>query len=112
MRLRNQRKPSSVRASKMCEKTWVQFQIDDAYVPEPAQILMELHGKDALFGKIIDVSDAESQDRAFAVVEVDGLSRPIVVAMKDLKEIVDERMHELREDLRQPNSGGETESPK
>ena len=96
----------------MCEKTWVQFQIDDAYLPEPAQILMELHGKDALFGQIIDVSETESDERAFAVVEVDGLSRPIVVAIKNLKEIVDEQRHELREELRQPNVGGQTESPK
>jgi hypothetical protein len=66
---------------------WVQFRIDDAYVPEPAQILMELHGKDVLQGKIIDVSDSGSQDEAFAVVEVDGLSQPVVVAMKHLKGI-------------------------
>jgi hypothetical protein len=66
---------------------WVQFRINDVYVPEPAQILMELHGKDVLRGEIIDVSDSENQDEPFAVVEVEGLSQPVVVAMKHLQEI-------------------------
>lgn len=65
----------------------VQFRINDAYVPEPAQILMELHGKDLLQGKLVDVSDSGSQDDAFAVVEVEGLSQPVVVAMKNIKEV-------------------------
>jgi hypothetical protein len=66
---------------------WVQFRIKDVYIPDPAQILMELHGKDELLGRVIDVSASEIQDEAFAVVEVEGLSRPVVVAMKHLKEI-------------------------
>jgi hypothetical protein len=66
---------------------WVQFRVDDAYVPEPGQILMELHGKDLLQGKLVDVSDSGSQDEAFAVVEVEGLSQPVVVAMKHVKKI-------------------------
>jgi hypothetical protein len=66
---------------------WVQFRIDDVYVPEPVQILMELHGKELLQGKIIDVSNADSPEEAFAVVEVEGLSQPVVVPMKHIKEM-------------------------
>lgn len=66
---------------------WIQFRIDDAYVPEPAQILAELHGKDVLQGKLIDVSNSDRQNEAFAVVEVEGLSQPVVVAVKHIKEI-------------------------
>ena len=66
---------------------WVQFRIEDAYVPEPAQILMKLHGKDMLQGKLIDISDSGTQHEAFAVVEVEGLSQPVVVAMKNVREI-------------------------
>jgi len=66
---------------------WVQFRIDDAYVPEPAQILMELHAQDTLLGKLVDVSDSEAADGGFAVVEVKGLSQPVVVAMKHIREI-------------------------
>jgi hypothetical protein len=65
----------------------VQFRISDVYVPEPAQILIELHGKDVLHGRIIDVSDSETHGEAFAVVEVESLSQPVVVAMKHLTEI-------------------------
>ena len=64
---------------------WVQFRISDVFVPEPVQILMELHGKEILRGKIIDVSDADGQEEAFAVVEVEGLSQPVVVPMKHIK---------------------------
>jgi hypothetical protein len=66
---------------------WVQFRIDDVYVPEPAQILMELHANDMLRGKIIDVSSSETHGEAFAVVEVESLSQAVVVAMKHLTEI-------------------------
>jgi len=48
---------------------------------------MELHGKDLLQGKLIDVSDSGTQGDAFAVVEVEGLSQPVVVAMKNIKEV-------------------------
>jgi len=48
---------------------------------------MELHGKDELLGRVIDVSASENHAETFAVVEVDGLSRAVVVAMKHLKEI-------------------------
>ena len=66
--------------------SWVTFRIWDAYVPEPVQILMELHGKDQLQGKVIDVSDAGIQEEAFAVIEVQGLSQPVVVPVKNIRE--------------------------
>lgn len=66
---------------------WVQFRINDAYVPEPEQILADLHGADFLQGKLIDVSQSDSQAEAFGVVEVEGLSQPVVVAMKNIREI-------------------------
>jgi hypothetical protein len=78
------------RAKQNVPNPWVQFRIDDVYVPEPAQILMELHGKDILRGKIVDVSDSDIQHETFAVVEVEGLSQPVVVAMKHLQGICPE----------------------
>ena len=64
---------------------WVNFKIKDVYVPDPAQILLELHGDDLLQGKIIDVSDSGFQKNAFAVVEVEGLAQPLVVPMDRIK---------------------------
>lgn len=66
--------------------TCVIFRICDVYVPEPVQILMELHGKNQLKGKVIDVSDAGFQEEAYAVVEVEGLSQPVVVPVKHVRE--------------------------
>jgi hypothetical protein len=82
-----QKKSAPTRASKNVRNSWVNFRICDAYIPEPVQILMELYGKDQLRGKVIDVSDASSQAEAFAVVEVEGLSQPVVVPMKYIKGI-------------------------
>jgi hypothetical protein len=76
---------SSSQASKNVRNRWVTFRICDAYVPEPGQILSELHGKDQLEGKVIDVSDAGIQKEAFAVVEVQGLSQPVIVLMKHIE---------------------------
>jgi len=76
---------------------WVNFKIKHVCVPDPDQILMELywpnlraripeilmelHGDDLLQGKIIDASDSDCHENAFAVVEVEGLARPLVVPM-------------------------------
>ncbi len=57
----------------------VHFHIRDVYVPEPAQILAELHKKDLLRGTVVDLSDKGSEKGAFVVVEVEGLSNPVVV---------------------------------
>jgi hypothetical protein len=46
---------------------------------------MELHGRDQLEGKVIDVSDTGSQEEAFAVVEVQGLSQAVVVPVKHVR---------------------------
>jgi len=64
---------------------WVNFKIRDVYVPDPAEILMKLHGDDLLQGKIIDSSDSGFQQDAFAVVEVEGLAQPVVVPMNRIR---------------------------
>ena len=67
---------------------WVNFRISDVYVPDPSQILRELHGRDLLQGKIIDVSDSGAPQEAFAVVEVEGLAQPVVVPMNRIRDSV------------------------
>ena len=69
---------------------WVNFQINDIYIPDPYQILNQLHGSDLLQGKVIDVSDGGTQLEAFAVVEVDGLKQPVVVPMNRIKSSLSE----------------------
>jgi hypothetical protein len=46
---------------------------------------MELHGTDLLEGRVIDVSDSGGQEDPYAVVEVEGLSQPVIVAITHIK---------------------------
>jgi hypothetical protein len=66
---------------------YVSFHISDIYVPEPAEILEEMHGQDLLHGRIIDLSDSGAQRQAYAVVEVEALNRPVVVPVAKIVEI-------------------------
>ena len=54
-------------------------------MPDPAEILMKLHGDDLLQGKVIDSSDGGLQQDAFVVVEVEGLAQPVVVPMNRIR---------------------------
>ena len=54
-------------------------------MPDPAEILMKLHGDDLLQGKIIDASDSGFQQDAFVVVDVEGLAQPVVVPMDRIR---------------------------
>lgn len=64
---------------------WVHFKISDVYFPDAAKILGELHGEDLLQGKVLDVSDSGGEEGAFVVVEVEGLTEPVVVAVGRIK---------------------------
>ncbi len=75
--LNDARKPNDPRHELWNEE--VRFRIQDVYVPEPTQILADLHGEDMLQGRVIDLSDRGSEREAFAVVEVHGLTYAVVV---------------------------------
>jgi hypothetical protein len=63
---------------------WVQFKICDVYHPDPAIVLLDLHGNDLLTGKVIDLSDSGLQQDTFVVVEVEGLEEPVIVPTERL----------------------------
>lgn len=58
---------------------WVRFRVCDVYIPPPATLLVKLHGNDLLHGKVIDLSDDGVEKEGFAVVEVEGLTQPVIV---------------------------------
>lgn len=60
----------------------VQFQISDVYYPELAKILEELHGKDVLRGRVIDISEGGACGETFLVVAVEGLAESVVVPLR------------------------------
>lgn len=66
----------------------VHFRVCDVYHPDPAQVLMELHGHEVLLGKVIDLSDSWLPGESFVVVEVDGLEGAVIVPTERLLEIL------------------------
>ncbi len=72
-------------------ETWtgqrVEFLIRDIHLPEPATILLELHGGDPLCGNVIDVSDGETKGGGFLVVQCDRLRQPCVLAVERVHRI-------------------------
>jgi hypothetical protein len=64
----------------------VAFAVRDVYFPAPAAVLGQLHGNEVISGQIVDVSDSGRQQEAFAVVRVDGLEMPVVIAMERIRQ--------------------------
>lgn len=63
---------------------WVRFKIRDIHLPSPEAVLKDLHEDDVITGRIVDVSDNGLEREAFAVVNVDNLSKPVVVPVARL----------------------------
>ena len=60
----------------------VNFKICDVYIPDPREILVELYANDILQGRVLDLTDSGTDKRAFAVVEVEGIGRHVIVPME------------------------------
>jgi hypothetical protein len=67
---------------------WVSFRILDVYSPDPAKILIDLHGGDILQGKVIDLSDNGTEKEAFLVVEVEGIEQPVILPASRILDFV------------------------
>lgn len=63
----------------MTADRWVRFRFRDLYIPEPAEILFELHGDDTLEGRIVAISESNDPKGRFAVVEIAEWDRPVIV---------------------------------
>jgi hypothetical protein len=55
------------------------FRIRDVHIPEPEEVLDELYGAHLLQGRIVELCSVEEE--VFAVVRVEGVSRPLIVAV-------------------------------
>ena len=64
----------------------VAFAVKDVCFPAPASVLDQLHANDLLSGQIVGVSDSGSTADAFAVVRVDGLENPVVIAVERIQQ--------------------------
>jgi hypothetical protein len=63
----------------------VNFRVSDVYFPDPAEVLLALHGKDLLQGRVVDVSGGGAKDDQFVVVQVEGIQQPIIVSEREIK---------------------------
>jgi hypothetical protein len=59
----------------------IRFQICDIYLPEPQQILSALFGHKHLHGGVVDVIGGGETESTYAVVRVERLREPIVIAV-------------------------------
>ena len=49
---------------------------------------MDLHGRDVLQGKVIDLSHNATEKEAFLVVEVEGIEQPVIVPAGRILDLV------------------------
>ncbi|HXT31087.1 MAG TPA: hypothetical protein VN716_17445 [Vicinamibacterales bacterium] len=63
----------------------VAFAVKDVYFPAPTAVLGQLHGNEVISGQIVGVSDSGRHHEAFAVVRVDGLEAPVVIAIERIR---------------------------
>ena len=67
---------------------WVNFRIRDVYMPEPEELLKELHGDDVLQGRVVALSDNQMHDGCFAVIEVQGTRGPLIVPVTGIVSVL------------------------
>jgi len=67
---------------------WVHFRIRDIYHPDPAQVLIDLHGNDVLLGKVIELSDSGMQAEAFVVVEIEGIEPVVILPVERILKVL------------------------
>ena len=63
---------------------YVRFKICDIYLPDPQEVLRELHGNDLLEGCVVDLSDSGERREAFAVIKVAGIERLMIVPVEHI----------------------------
>jgi hypothetical protein len=65
----------------------VKFRKRDVFLPEPREVLLELHGDEFIKGKIVGFSDSGSMRQEFAIIEVTGLARPLMVRVQQVTHV-------------------------
>jgi hypothetical protein len=66
----------------------VNFKIRDVYIPDPREILVELYANDILQGRVLDLTDTGTIKQAFVVVEVEGISRHVIVPIERILSVL------------------------
>lgn len=80
-------KPPRTNALQLIDRL-VNFRVRDVYMPDPREILDELYGNDILQGKVLDLTDSGATKQVFAVVEVESVSRHVIVPMERILDVL------------------------
>lgn len=67
---------------------WIHFRIRDVFIPDPEALLVALYGNDVLQGRVMELSDSGDKREAFAVVQVEGFTEPVIVPVKQIQGIL------------------------
>ena len=62
----------------------VHFRVQDLRYPDPAAVLRELHGDELLQGRVLDLAYERTAGDQYAIVEVEGIARPVIVAVRQI----------------------------
>lgn len=63
---------------------WVHFRMSSVYHPDPRDLAMHLHENDLLQGRVIGFSDSGTKQRAYAIVELEGLDDPVFLPLESI----------------------------
>jgi hypothetical protein len=58
---------------------FVRFKVSDVAIPGPQEVINELYGGDIVQGKVVDLTESGSQERAFVVVKVEGMREFLIL---------------------------------
>jgi hypothetical protein len=67
--------------------TQVAFRLSDAYCPEPDRLLCETTADLEIIGEVVLLSDGGEVNGGYAVVQADGVLRPIIVPVGQLRTV-------------------------
>ena len=65
----------------------INFRICDVHFPEPEKLLVELFGQHLLQGRVTGAT-SDSAGGEFAIVEIDGIDRPVFVPVGHILGVV------------------------
>lgn len=64
----------------------MRFRIRDIYVPDPEELLLNIHGDHIVEGDVVDFSEGNVPGEYFALVEAVELNQRVLVPVKCLAE--------------------------
>jgi hypothetical protein len=64
------------------------FKTLDIHLPNPIDVLIELHGDDVVQGEIIGLSDSGTQKDVYALIRVEGVQKMVIVPVDRIISLV------------------------